>query len=163
MKWYVVYTQAGKEAFAAQNLTNQGFEPYLPRYRKRRRHARRIDMVLSPLFPRYLFVRMDPRQQRWRSINGTFGVSHLLTDGAVPQEVPDAIIDVIRAHADGDIVSVLPPAFRKGQRLQVTDGPFADIEGLFECVDDNQRVVLLLDFMGRAIKTSVPGHAVTAA
>jgi len=77
--------------------------------------------------------------------------------------VPDAIIDAIRTHADGDIVSVLPPAFRKGQRLQVTDGPFADVEGLFECIDDNQRVVLLLDFMGRAVKTSVPGHAVTAA
>ncbi len=165
MKWYVAYTHAAKEAFAAQNLANQGFEPYLPRYRKQRRHARRVDTVLAPLFPRYLFVRMDPRQQRWRSINGTFGVSHLLTDGAMPQVVPDEIIGAIRAHADagGDVVSVMPPAFQKGQRLQVTDGPFADIEGLFECVDDNQRVVLLLEFMGRVVKTSVPGHAVTAA
>lgn len=63
MNWYAVYTQAGKERFALQNLANQGFEAYLPSYRKRRRHARRVDTVLAPLFPRYLFVRMDPHQQ----------------------------------------------------------------------------------------------------
>lgn len=164
MKWYAVYTQAGKEAIAAQNLINQGFEPYLPRYRKRRRHARRVDTVLAPLFPRYLFVRMDPQQQRWRSINGTFGVSYLLTDGSDPIVLPDDLVDAIREREESDgIIAVQAPEFKKGQRLHVTDGPFAELDGLFECTDDQDRVVLLLEFMGRVVRTRLPGHAVTAA
>ncbi|WP_338025645.1 hypothetical protein [Bradyrhizobium zhanjiangense] len=39
----------------------KGFEPYRPRYLKRRSHARKIDQMV-PMFPRYLFVRIDWRR-----------------------------------------------------------------------------------------------------
>jgi transcription antitermination factor NusG len=58
-RWYVVQTQAGAEHKAVMHLARQGFKTYLPRYLKRRRHARRIDVVAVPLFPRYLFVEID--------------------------------------------------------------------------------------------------------
>ena len=55
-RWYVVQTQVNGEARAAQNLMRQGFEIYLPRYLKRRRHARKIDLdgeaVVSALYVR---------------------------------------------------------------------------------------------------------------
>jgi transcriptional antiterminator RfaH len=163
MNWYVVYAQAQKEAVAQRNLQNQGFEVYLPRYQRRCRHARRVYHVMAPLFPRYLFVRMDPKAQRWRAINGTVGVSYILSEGSEPLAIDNAVIDAIRARENDGIVKVSAPTFAKGQKLCVTDGPFADVEGLFECVDDQQRVVLLLDFMGRTVRTRLPGHAVTAA
>ena len=163
MNWYVVYTQAQKEFVSRQNLVNQGFEVYLPRYRKRRRHARRVDSILAPLFPRYLFVRMDPARQRWRAINGTIGINCLLTEGQIPVPIADDIIDGIKAREDNGLVKVEPPAFVKGQKVQVTDGPFAEVQGLFDCIDDDRRVVLLLNCMGRFVRTRLPGHAVTAA
>lgn len=163
MNWYSVYTQAGKEAFAAQNLVNQEFEPYLPRYLKQRRHARKVNHVLAPLFPRYLFVRMDPQEQRWRSINGTFGVSHLLTDGTQPLAVADELINRIRARESDGVITIKAPTFQPGQKLHILEGPFAELEGIFECADDMERVVLLLDLMGRMVKTRLPGHSVTAA
>lgn len=163
MNWYVAYTLAQKEAIAALNLRNQGFEVYLPRYRKTRRHARRVDVVSTPLFPRYLFVRMDPAVQRWRSINGTIGISYLLSEGPEPIAIPDAVIDVIREREDDGLVKIASPAFAYGQKVYVTEGPFADLQGLFECVDDAQRVVLLLEFMGRVVRARLPGHAVSAA
>ena len=68
IRWYVVQTQVNGELKAAQNLMRQGFEVYLPCYLKRRRHARKIDLVSKPLFPRYLFVAIDVATQRaWRS------------------------------------------------------------------------------------------------
>lgn len=163
MSWHVVYTQSQKEMIAYRNLVNQGFEPYFPRYRKRRRHARRVDIVMTPLFPRYLFVRMDPAAQRWRSINGTMGVSYLLTDGHAPVVISNDVVDAIREREDDGYVQVKPPEFVKGQKICVTDGPFTDLEGIFECIDDSLRVVLFLEFMGRSIRTQLPGHAVTAA
>tara|TARA_R110000868_G_scaffold289884_1_gene550145 strand:- start:299 stop:793 length:495 start_codon:yes stop_codon:yes gene_type:complete len=163
MNWYVVYAQAQKELVAHQNLIKQGFAAYLPRYRKNCRHARRTYTVMAPLFPRYLFVHMDPTSQRWRSINGTIGVSYLLSEGPDPISVPDEIIETIRAREQDGMVQVTPPAFIKGQKLAVTDGPFTKLEGIFECVEDDHRVILLLDFMGRVVRTRLPGHAVTAA
>ncbi len=163
MNWYVVYTQAQKEIIAAQNLTNQGFECYLPRYRKQCRHARRTYTVMAPLFPRYLFVRMDPQAQRWRAINGTIGVNYLLCEGINPMPIDDEIIAAILSQEEDGVVQVAAPGFKKGQKLCVTEGPLADLVGMFECIDDNQRVVLLLEFMGRTVRTQLPSHAVTAA
>ena len=73
--WYVVQTHPHAEAKAASHLERQGYSIYLPRYLKRRRHARRIEIVAAPLFPRYLFVAIDPLTQRWRSIQSTIGVA----------------------------------------------------------------------------------------
>ncbi|PIW26404.1 MAG: transcriptional activator RfaH [Rhodospirillales bacterium CG15_BIG_FIL_POST_REV_8_21_14_020_66_15] len=163
MNWYVVYTQPHKEQVALRNLAKQGFDAYLPRYQKQCRHARRIYTVMTPLFPRYLFVRLDPETQRWRSINGTIGVSYLLSEGPDPIAIPNDVVDAIHGREREGIVQIAPPEFVKGQKLCITDGPFAELEGLFECVDDEQRVVLLLEFMGRVVRTRLPGHAVTAA
>ena len=80
-RWYVVQTQVNGEAKAAENLRRQGYEAYLPRYLKRRRHARKVDFTAKPLFPRYMFVAIDMATQRWRSIQSTFGVSRLVTNG----------------------------------------------------------------------------------
>ena len=57
-RWYVVHTQPQGESRAKANLERQGYEVYLPRCRKWRRHARRAEIVAAPLFPRYLFVRL---------------------------------------------------------------------------------------------------------
>ena len=73
---------------ACWHLARQGFETYLPRYLKRRRHARRVEMLPAPLFPRYLFVAIDMATQRWRSISSTIGVTQLVCAGDVPAPVP---------------------------------------------------------------------------
>src|ERR1700753_504542 len=94
IRWYVVQTQANGEAKAAEHLRRQGYEIYLPRYLKRRRHARKVDFVAKPLFPRYMFVAVDVATQSWRSIQSTAGVSRLVTNGDGPASVPE---DVLRA------------------------------------------------------------------
>ena len=57
--WCVAHTQPFKEVVAKQHLLGQGYKVYLPQFKKIRRHARKVEEVLSPLFPRYIFVGMD--------------------------------------------------------------------------------------------------------
>ena len=82
--WHVVQVHVHAEAKAQMHLARQGFETYLPRYLKRRRHARRTDMVAAPLYPSYLFVTFNPLIHRWRSIHSTVGVARLVCTGNVP-------------------------------------------------------------------------------
>src|ERR1044071_3749272 len=85
-RWYAVYSQPHRETRAQQQLTAQGFTVFLPLYRKTVRHARKLTTVSAPFFPRYLFVALDLSLDQWRSVNGTFGVTSLITDGARTEE-----------------------------------------------------------------------------
>ena len=97
----------------------QGFATYLPRYLKRRRHARRIDVVAAPLFPRYLFVEIDMTVQRWRSIYSTIGVSRLVCNGEYPAPVPEQVIEELksRQNASGLIQLDCRPKLKIGDRF----------------------------------------------
>lgn len=164
-QWFAVHTQARGEAQARFNLMRQGFEVYLPRFLKRRRHARRTEMVPTPLFSRYLFVHMDTGAARWRAIQSTFGVSHLVCNGDLPAAVPDAIIDNIRSREDDSGMVAMgnpPPPFDKGQVVKVLTGPLAEQVGWFEGVSDEERVILLLELLGRKVQVRVPTEAVAA-
>jgi transcriptional antiterminator RfaH len=164
--WCVVYTQALKEAIAAQNLLEQGFEVYLPRFKKLRRHARKVEEVLAPLFPRYVFVGMDRDVAQWRSINGTRGVSHLLmTDDRHPASVPTAVIESLKAQeiSAGVVPVETLVAFVKGEKVRILEGAFKDHVAIFDGLDDKSRVQILLTFLGRDTHISLPSYAVEVA
>ena len=162
--WYVVYTHPRGERLAFVNLRRQGIEAYLPQYLKRRRHARRTQWVPAPLFPRYLFVSIDIERTRWRAIHSTLGVHHLVCHGDMPAPIPQGIIEGIQSRENGDGVVALaaPPLFKKGEVVQITAGALCDQVGLFDCSTDDERVVILLELLGRPVKVRVPAEAICA-
>lgn len=164
--WHVAYTQPLKEHVAQQNLLNMKYEVYAPKFRKMRRHARKIEEVIMPLFPRYIFVGMDRELAQWRSVNGARGVSHLLmTNDLKPAQVPCRVIDELKSQEiENEIVPIASLAsFIKGDKLRVCEGIFKDQEAVFEKLDDKSRAHILLNFLGREMKTTVPSYVVEAA
>jgi transcriptional antiterminator RfaH len=163
--WFVVQTQVNSEAKAARNLLRQGFDVYLPRYLKRRSHARKIEKVAAPLFPRYLFVRVDIATQRWRSIQSTFGVSHLVLNGSSPATVEQKVLGSLKAREDdsGFVKLDTRPSFSLGAKVRVLAGAFADNLGLFDGLADRERIAILLDLLGRKVRVSIEADMVAAA
>src|SRR6202795_1652757 len=164
-QWYVVQTQANAENKVVAHLARQGFATYLPRYLKRRRHARRVDVVAAPLFPRYLFVEIDMAVQRWRSIYATVGVSRLVCTGDVPTPRPGLVVRMLKDREDaaGFIHLDRKPQFRVGDKIRVLDGLFSDCLGLYDGMPDRDRVAVLLDLLGRKVRVLLNAEAVTAA
>ena len=163
--WYVVQTQVNSEARAEQNLLRQGYEVYLPRCLKRRRHARKVDLMAKPLFPRYMFVAIDMATQRWRSIQSTFGVSRLVTNGDDPAMVPEGVVHALKAREDdkGFVRLDNKPAFAPGDKVRVLAGAFMDNAGLFNGLADHDRVSILLDMLGRKVRVLLDVDMVAAA
>lgn len=157
-RWYVAETHPHAEGRAQEHLVRQGYEIYLPRYRRSRRHARKRDTVLAPLFPGYLFIGMDLARTRWRAIRSTIGVRHLISDGERPVSVPEGVVESIRASADDDGVIPLAPAapFKPGEEVEITEGPLRLQVGWFQRVADRERVVILLTLLGRQVPFTVP-------
>jgi transcriptional antiterminator RfaH len=164
-RWYVVQTQVNGEAKAVQNLLRQGYEAYLPRYLKRRRHARKVDFTAKPLFPRYMFVAVDVATQRWRSIQSTSGVSRLVTNGDEPAAVPDGVVPALKARQDanGFVKIDARPNFAPGDKVRVLAGAFMDNAGLFNGLADHDRVSILLNMLGRQVRVLLDADMVAAA
>lgn len=154
-RWYVVHTQPASEERAAMHLGTQGYTVFCPRFRKTVRHARKSMSKLSALFPGYLFVKLDPSRDRWRSINGTRGVIRLLTLGDRLQPAPAGIVENLQAQADSHGVFAPLPALSVGQRVRIADGPLTNLVGTLQRMDGADRVQVLLDLLGRSVPATL--------
>jgi transcriptional antiterminator RfaH len=163
--WHVVQDHVHAEAKAQLHLGRQGFATYLPRYLKRRSHARRTETVPAPLYPSYLFVTFNPAVHRWRSIHSTVGVARLVCAGDVPAKIDNTIIAGLksRENAQGFIQLERRPRFAVGDKVRVREGVFSDCLGLFEAMGDRERVAILLELLGRKVRVVLDEEFVVAA
>jgi len=164
-RWFVAQTHPHCEIKASVHLERQGFVSYLPRFLKRRRHARRVEQIAAPLFPRYLFVSIDLTAQRWRSIESTIGVSRLIGHGDFPTPVPQPVVDAIRSRegADGLVQLLRQPQFAPGDKIRVIEGALYGCCGLYEGMSSRDRVAVLLDLLGRKVRSLVDVDLIEAA
>ena len=162
-RWFVVQTQPHKEIQAEVNLRNQGFQSFLPRIRKTIRHARRSRTGLAPLFPRYLFVSLDLGRERWRSVNGTFGVSRLVSHGAWPAPVPHGLVEEMMALTEQVGAIDLRDTLTPGESVRFLSGPFAETIGRLVTLDDTGRARVLLELLGSEREISVASEVLAPA
>ncbi len=164
-RWYAVHCLPHKEAGAQMQLHNQNFRTFLPRIRKARRHARKIDTVLAPFFPRYLFIILDMERDRWCCVNSTIGVSRLVMQNERPQALPGGVVERFLTFADdaGLLSFDKEGRLKIDQEVELLDGPFANQLGTIERLDSNERVRLLLDLMGQKVRVSVSSRDVMPA
>lgn len=164
MSWFAVYAKPNAELSAVTNLKRQGFDVYCPRFRKQRRHAGRVETVIRPLFPRYLFINMDMENCRWRTIHSTTGVSHLVCQGERPWPVADHLIDAIKATEVEGVIDdkASSPVIAAGTQVRISWGPLVDQVGTLVQLSDHERVEILLELMQGTVKVSLPRAAVQA-
>jgi transcriptional antiterminator RfaH len=144
--WFVVATKPRKEAVAGVNLENQGFGVFLPRMRRTVRHARRTSVRAIPLFPGYLFLRASSAA-RWRSVNGTFGATRIITNGEAPAVVERGFVEALKARAGAGDVIDFSGGLKPGDQVELVSGPFARRVGDLVDLDDKGRVTVLLEFL----------------
>jgi transcriptional antiterminator RfaH len=162
ISWFAVHTRPQAEAKALAHLLRQGYQVYLPRRRVWVRHARRRDIVLRPLFPRYLFAGLDRTRMPWRPIRSTVGVADLVHAGDAPVAVPAKIIATLQEQEAAGIFDRVSPrqSFRLGDLVRVTEGALEDMVGRLVELREQDRVVVLLDLLGRAVRAQLDAAAV---
>ena len=158
LRWYLIHTKPSGEAVAVANLERQGYEVYLPRVVQTVRGAGRPKDRLSVLFPRYLFLRLHEGIQALAPVASTLGVTGIVRFGARYIVVPDKVVRDLRARADPETglhhltcSSPLVP----GARVKICSGTFDGLEGVFERAVGRDRVVVLLQMLGRTSEVCV--------
>ncbi len=154
--WYLVYTKPRQETVAQANLARQSYETYLPLMHETRRRRGQRTTVISPMFPRYLFIHLDSQSDNWGPIRSTLGVVALVRFGHSAARIPDDLVATLRRREDERGIQLLPTEeYRPGARVRITEGALAGYEGVFLAKTGRDRVILLLEILGKHTRAVV--------
>lgn len=151
--WIALYTRAHQENTAIANIARQGFDAYCPMIARLRRHARKTEEVRRPLFPSYVFVRLDEDRFQWRPLLSTVGVRSVVRFRENLGFMPEGFVEKLRAYeATGRLQQAVAPALEPGTNVKILDGPFENLIATVLSIPEKDRVWLLLDIMGREVR-----------
>lgn len=151
--WYALRSKPKKEMFAASQLERAGIEVFVPLLNVYRQHGKQAG--LEPLFPGYLFGRLDPL----RTIHlarYTPGVLSVLGYGDEAWPVPDSLVLAIQQRVARGRGQAGLDEFRHGDAVKVTSGPLAGLDAVFDCrLSPTGRVRVLIQIMRRVCRTEL--------
>ena len=162
-RWFVARVLSHQENRAQFNLQRLGFRSFVPRLRRTVRHARRLQETLKPLFPGYIFIIIDLSKQRWRTVNGTFGVASLIMGAEQPKAVPLGVIETLVASCESRGAVQFDDGLEIGQKVRILSGPFAETLCRLAHLDDRGRVRVLLEVMGMEVPAQLDRSAIAPA
>jgi transcription antitermination factor NusG len=127
----VLWTRSNCEQLVHDQLADKGFDVFLPLVERWGRRGRLRRLARAPLFRGYLFLRHGLDKTSYLEVRKTRGLVRILGERWDRLEiVPDGEVEAIRKIL-GVGVPVLPhPYLREGQRVRITTGPLADVEGI---------------------------------
>ena len=151
--WWALYTKHQHEKAIAEKLTARGYDTFLPLYTTVRRWQDRSKQITLPLFPCYVFVRPGARSRT--GIVTIPGVHMIVSRAEEPAGIPDDQIEAIR-RALTVTGKVEPHPFLKcGDRVRMTRGSFAGMEGILLRKKNVYRLVLSIDMLARSVACEV--------
>ena len=131
-RWRVLWTRSNCEQLVHDRLAAKGFDLFLPTVEAwcRRGGVRRLSCV--PLFRGYLFLRHAMDNASYLEVYKTRGLVRVLGERWDRLDVvPDSEIEVIQKLVHSGLPVLPHPYLREGQRVRITGGPLADVEGIF--------------------------------
>lgn len=121
------------------------------------------------LFPNYLLVSIDRRDQEWKKLHSTRGVSHVFMSGDLPSQIPDKDVEYFRGLENSlgyiELEEYEAPRFTTDQSVLGVSGLFQDKFGIYQGLAGTRgdRVKVLFDILGKPSVFEVDAHALVAA
>ena len=146
-----------KDAYAEEQLNNQGYTTYRPLAVREQRRRGKVIKVTESLFPRYLFINLDAVNDNWAPIQSTYGVSGMVRFGDLPLSIPHNLIDQLR-HQESQFQenAIDLDRFQKGEVVTIGNGSFEGLSAVFERYSGEERVILLMNILNEQSKVAVP-------
>ena len=160
LRWYAIRTKVNREKDVEKRLKDFRLEVFLPWMRTRRRIGSRFHWILAPLFPGYVFCRLD-MVVSGKAARYSPGVKDFLTFGSRIAEVGESIIEALRERCPGGVAEIDPVSAKPGEVVRINEGPFSGLEAVFEQkLKGSERVAVLLDILGRQTRIVLPSETI---
>jgi len=151
--WFAIRVKSNYEKPVSAMLRGKGFEEFLPTYRARRQWSDRIKVLDLPLFPGYLFCRIDLSKRL--PLLTTPGFLYLVGKGMTPEPVDDAEVMAIQSVVRSGLPALPCPSVVVGQRVRLERGPLRGIEGVVAKIADQHRIYVNATLLQRSVSVQV--------
>ena len=142
--WYLVYTKPKNEDMVSHKFIDAGFQVLNPKLKERKVYRRKLQDIVSPLFPCYVFVKFDSSRD-YHLVKYSRGVKNIVGPPGKPSRVPDEIIASISGSMQEGVVTIKPQEFKHGEEIIIKAGPFEGFNAIFDKeMKGNDRVTILL-------------------
>src|SRR2546430_1970418 len=152
-QWFAIRVKSRCEKMVASIARNKGIEEFLPVYYSRRRRPDRFKTVELPLFPGYVFCRLDPQYRLPLLVSP--GVLHFVGIGKVPAPIDDAEMSALQCVLRSGSKVEPWPYLQVGQRVSVEYGPLAGVEGLLIEAHKQHRVLVSVTLLRRSVAAEI--------
>ncbi|RRS06926.1 transcription/translation regulatory transformer protein RfaH [Pseudoalteromonas sp. J010] len=147
--WYLLYCKPKQEFRAQSNLKNQGIASCFPTITKRKTASARS--TVQPLFPRYLFVKLNPHSSHFSAVKHTRGVADFIRYGTDLQIVPEELVMQLMNKDEAPVEC----DFQEGDLVQLTEGCYRDVQAIYQQPDGEMRSILLIKLLNQYTKVVV--------
>jgi transcription antitermination factor NusG len=153
LPWYGLRVKSRHEQVASAALRGKGYEPFLPCYTARRRWSDRTKVAELPLFPGYVFCRLDVNHRL--GVLQSAGVVGIVGIGKTPAPIEEREIAAILAVASSGLPAMPWPFVHPGDPVQVAFGPLRGVQGVVQNVNDRQNLVVSVTLLQRSISVEL--------
>lgn len=154
LPWFVAHTRPRCEKKLAEYCDRQGFNVTLPCYRSVKKYDRKTVVFEKPLFPNYVFLRLEPTQKQ--KVYQSDYVANLLE--VTDQKLFEEQLGDILLSLESETEVLLAPHITTGTRVKITSGPLRGLEGIVETRSGVTFVNLRLDFIGQGVAVKVEAN-----
>jgi transcription antitermination factor NusG len=151
--WFALRVKPNYEKRVATALRGKGLEELLPLYRSKRRWSDRVKVLDLPLFPGYLFCRLDLAARL--PLLTTPGFLYIVGVGKTPQPVDEAEILAIQSVMRSGVPVTPWPSLVVGQKVQLQHGPLRGLVGVLTKISNQHRIYVSVTLLRRSISVEV--------
>lgn len=156
--WWAIWVRSRCEKVAAESLRAKGYEVFLPLYRSRRQWSDRVKVVEQPLFPGYIFSRLDIRERM--PVIQTPGVVSFVGASGEPEPVAESEISMIQQIVESGLPVGPWPYLKEGQQVEISHGPLKGLRGILTRIKNEFRVVVSISMLQRSVAVEVDRETV---
>ena len=153
LPWFAVRVKSNFEKPVSAMLRGKGFEEFLPTYRAKRQWSDRIKILDLPLFPGYLFCRIDLSNRL--PLLTTPGFLYLVGKGMTPEPIDEKEVMAIQSIVRSGAPAEPWPSVVVGQKVRLERGPLRGIEGVVSKIGDQHRIYVNATLLQRSVSVQV--------
>lgn len=158
-KWYVFHTLSGHENKVKVNLermvdtlklSDKIGQILIPIEEVVEYKAGEKKIVPRKKFPGYILVQMEMDDNAWHAIRNTRGITNVGGTATAPPPLREDEVQQIMGKGGAKTPPKFKKIYEKGEPIQVSTGPFADLTGtVIEINEERRKLKVLLSIFGR--------------
>jgi transcription antitermination factor NusG len=158
--WFAVQTWPRYEKKVAAEFTNREVEVFLPLLSSRRKWSDRWAVIEQPLFPSYVFVRVDETARARIELLRTNGVTGFVGAHGKGAAISSVEIESVRSLLANDVAFQFHPHLTVGKRVRIRGGSLDGVEGTLVEKNDDLSMLVSIQIIQRSLAIRVAGYKV---